>query len=41
MRTQHPGDLWKCPEVTPKASRGLPGLQPLVLPGVGSETVKI
>lgn len=35
MRTLHPGDSWKCPEVTPKTSRIVQGLQPLNLPIIG------
>jgi hypothetical protein len=38
MRSLHPGDTWKCPEVTPKASRGTQNLQPLDLPVLNSET---
>jgi radical SAM family uncharacterized protein len=37
MRTQHPGDLWKCPEVSPKSKRGLPALQPLEIPVISGE----
>jgi radical SAM family uncharacterized protein len=37
MRTQHPGDLWKCPEVSPKSKRGQPTLQTLEIPVISSE----
>ena len=37
MRSLHPGDSWKCPEVTPKSSRRAQRLQPHDLPIIGNE----
>jgi radical SAM family uncharacterized protein len=37
MRTQNPGDFWKCPEVSPKSKRSQPTLQPLEIPIISSE----
>ena len=37
MRSLHPGDSWKCPEVTPKSRRGAQNLQPLDLPVLSQE----
>jgi hypothetical protein len=37
MRTQNPGDSWKCPEVSPKSNRGQLTLQPLEVPIISGE----